>query len=202
VSLLDRFRRIERSRQEPPAPAVDPETAERIESVERPGRTPGAPSSSGADLDRFAPPPPPPIELVETDADQRPFTRCMRCGMDHNVFATECAGCGASLDTQAQRDFNERLWRQRQGEREVEARMAAEREELRARAEAELAASRRAMGEALAREVGERERARLSRDGLGGREGAALGEVAGGIADAVGAAARWLRDRLFRAGPR
>ncbi len=165
MSRLRRFLRIERPRSERPDDLdPSPETAERFGGVERPGPRPGAPRSSGADLGRFGPDPEPRIELLETDASDRPFTRCMRCGMDHNVFATECAGCGASLDTEPQREFNERLWAQRQEEEARDARGEAERRAIAARAEAELSAARRAMGEELAREVGRRERRRLGMD--------------------------------------
>ncbi len=100
MSSLRRFLRIESPRTERPDPAEPShETAERFEGVERPGKAPGAPRSSGADLGRFGPDPEPRIELLQADAADRPFTRCMRCGMDHSVFATECSGCGASLDT-------------------------------------------------------------------------------------------------------
>ena len=133
MSLLDRFRRIERSRREAPAPAFDPDTAERIEGVEGPGRAPSTPSSSGGDLERFAPPPPAQLELLPEDADRRPFTRCMRCGMDHNFLVAECTGCGARLDTPEQRAFNERLWAERQVARAEEERLHAEREAERAR---------------------------------------------------------------------
>jgi hypothetical protein len=187
VSVLDRFRRIERSRREAPWPAADPETAERIEGLERPSPPPAGPAASGADLDRFAPPPPAQVELALADDARRPFTRCMRCGMDHNVLVTECAGCGASLDTPAQREFNDRLWRERQAERAAEERLEAEREALRTGDAERLAAERRALGEALAREVGERERRRLAREGVGepGTIDAedAIAWVAGGIAE-------------------
>src|SRR5512133_821146 len=181
MSRLPRFLRIERPRSER-RDDVDPspETAERFGGVERPGPRPGAPRSSGADLGRFGPEPEPRIELLQTDAADRPFTRCMRCGMDHNVFATECSGCGASLDTEPQREFNERLWAQRQEQEARDARVEAERRAAAARAEAELSAARRAMGEELAREVGRRERRRLGMDeGWGGvddgGDGAPLG---------------------------
>jgi hypothetical protein len=91
----------------------------------------------------------------------------MRCGMDHGVFATECTGCGASLDTEEQRAFNEQLWARRQAEAAREEAAAAERRELEARARAELDRERRALGETLAREVGDRERRRLG-GGSGG----------------------------------
>lgn len=174
MSRLRRFLRIERPRSERPDDAdQSPETAERFGAVERPGPVPAPPRSSGAGLGRFGPEPEPTIELVAADASERPFTRCMRCGMDHNVFATECSGCGASLDTEPQRAFNERLWAKRQEESAREAEADAERRELAARAEAELAASRRAMGEELAREVGRAERRRLGAGGLDGGWGLA-----------------------------
>ncbi len=170
MSRLRRFLRIERPRAGRPGDVdPSPETAERFEDSERPGPTPGAPRSSGADLGRFGPDPEPRIELLETDAADRPFTRCMRCGMDHNVFATECSGCGARLDTEPQREFNDRLWAKRQEDAAREAAAEAERRAQAARAEAELSTARRAMGEELAREVGRRERMRLGvEDGLGG----------------------------------
>ncbi len=159
---LRRFLKLERPRPERAAEdGTAPSTAERFGGVERPRASPERPRTSGARLDRFGPEPDPPIELVETSAQERPFTRCMRCGRDHNIFAVECDGCSASLDTAAQREFNELLWAERQEEAAREARHAAEREELRCRAQAEAEERRRAMGEELAREVGERERRRL-----------------------------------------
>jgi hypothetical protein len=175
VSRLRRFLHLERPRQQAPEDAdPDAATAERFEGVGRPGASPSAPRSSGADLGRFGPEPEPAIELVDIDAGERPFTRCMRCGMDHNVFVTRCGGCGASLDTAEQREFNEKLWAKRREDEARDARMAAERRELQARSEAELAAARRAMGEELAREIGRRERRRLDAElGDDGWSGAA-----------------------------
>lgn len=189
VSRLRRFLHIERSRTERPEADAEPAaaTAGRFGTVERPGARPQAPRSSGAELDRFGPEPDPAIELVETAAGEQPFTRCVRCGMDHGVFATECSGCGASLDTKPQREFNERLWRRRQEEAGREAVHEAELRALRIREGDELASGRRALGEALAREVGERERRRLD------------GELGGG-AFGWDAAARLLRRLLRGAG--
>lgn len=175
---LRRFLHIERPRDERGEGAEDARpsgAADRFEGVERPGAAPPAPSTSGAGLGRFGPDPEPRIDLVETDAGERPFTRCMRCGMDHGVFATECAGCGASLDTEPQREFNERLWARRQEEAAREAKAAAERRAEADRAGAEAAAARQRLGEELAREVAERERLRLGGEGLGGRGWGSLG---------------------------
>jgi ribosomal protein L37E len=163
---MRRFLHLERARSggptaEPPREQPD-STEERIAGVERPGTVPGvAPRHrTGADLKRFGPEPEPKLELVDSEG-RRPFTRCHRCGADSNVFATICEGCGLSLDTPEQREFDERFWAARAAEGEQEARAAAERQELRDRAEAEEAHARRAMGEAIAREVGESERRRL-----------------------------------------
>lgn len=171
---LRRFLHLERAR--PGGPGAEPSrevpggTEERFTGVERPQPGPAAPSRprTGARLERFGPEPEPTLELVDVDGS-RPFIRCRRCGMDNNVFATACQGCGVSLDTPEQHDFDERFWTARQAEAEREAREAGERRELQARAEAEAARERRAMGEAMAREVGERERRRL--DGWMGRGG-------------------------------
>jgi ribosomal protein L37E len=198
MSLLDRFRRIERSRREAPVPAGDPDTAGRIEGVERPLAGPTHPAASGADLDRFAPPPPAPVELVPADADRRPFTRCLRCGMDHHALASECAGCGAALDTPEQRAFNDGLWAERRAERAEEERLHAEREVERLRAAAELAVERRAAAESLAREVGERERRRLQAGGFEGGMDEALGLIVLWTASGLAAAARWIRRMLGR----
>jgi hypothetical protein len=170
VPRLRRFLHLERPRaaaDEAAGPDPGAGTAERFEGVERPGARPAAASSSGARLDRFGPEPEPSIELVEAGGGAQPFTRCMRCGMDHGVFATSCTGCGASLDTAEQREFNERLWARRQAEGAREAAASAARREHEARAQAELARARRAMGEELAREVGRRERARLGEEEWG-----------------------------------
>ena len=172
---LSRFLHLERARpgrpDGPAARSAEAATEERIAAVERPGDRPAGADRprTGASLERFGPEPDPGIELVEADG-RRPFIRCRRCSMDNNVFATACQGCGLSLDTAEQREFDERFFAAREAEGERERRAQAEREELRARAEAEEARTLRAMGEAIAREVGESERRRL--DGWWGPGGA------------------------------
>jgi hypothetical protein len=175
---LRRFLHLERARPdrpeaEPAREGADP-TGERIAGVERPTAAPAGASrgpQTGAQLGRFGPEPEPRIELADTEG-RRAFIRCRRCGADANVFATECGGCGISLDTPEQHDFDERFWAARQAEADREARIAAERAEIRARAEAEEARERRAAAEAMAREVGEAERRRIGRwGGWGGRAG-------------------------------
>ena len=178
MSRLSRFLHLERERSGQPEEAdPSPGTAERFEGMERPGPGPGAPRSSGADLDRFGPEPPPRIELLETPPGRQPFKRCMRCGMDHGVFASECSGCGASLETAAQRAFNEALWAGLREDAAREALAGAELEAARERGRAELSAARRAMGEQLAREVADRERSRLGGEGGAFGDGWSSGDV-------------------------
>lgn len=166
TSPLRRFLHLERPRPARGAETADAPspTAGRFDGVERPAPDPRPAHRTGAQLDRFGPEPEPGIELVETAAGARPFTRCLRCGMDHNVFATSCTGCAASLDTPEQHAFNERLWAGRQVEAAREAAMAKERQALRDSGSAEEARARRELGETLAREVGDSERARLDRE--------------------------------------
>ncbi|BDG03879.1 hypothetical protein [Anaeromyxobacter oryzae] len=177
---LGRFRHLEgpRTERDDPATPAPTASAERFEGVERPaGGAPVAAPRTGARLDRFGPEPDPVIELVDTEG-QRPFTRCIRCGMDSNVFATTCPGCGASLDTEEQRSFNERLWASRQAEAAREAAASAERQALQAAEAEEDARTRRAMAESMAREVGDLERRRLDAEEgrwSGGRWGGGWG---------------------------
>ena len=55
------------------------------------------------------------LELAEP-SDAQPFQRCGFCEMDNARFALRCLNCARSLDTDEQRDFNQRLWAQRQSE--------------------------------------------------------------------------------------
>jgi hypothetical protein len=171
VSRLRRFLHIERSRAATPDPAPEPDgaTTRRIEGLERPAPAAAPPARSGADLDRFAPPPAPSLELAPAAAGERPFTRCLRCGMDHHVAALECSHCGARLDDADCLAFNETLWRERLAEAAREDAASVERQAARAEAEAEAARDRRAAAEGLAREIGDAERRRLDAElGPGG----------------------------------
>jgi hypothetical protein len=168
---LRRFLHLERAR--PASGAAEPSQAptQRFAGVERPGEAaPQEATPTGVQLDRFGPDPEPSLELAPADADARPFTRCPRCGMDHGLHARACSRCGAPLDGEDARAFNDRLWAERRAEAAREAEAAAKR----AATQADVAQDRRLL-EALAREVGDAERRRLSRDGwadVGGWSGA------------------------------
>jgi hypothetical protein len=170
---LTRFLHLERPR---PAAGGDagrapPEAGGRFDAVERPKAGPAPRPATGARLERFEPAaaPEPALEVLETGAGERPFTRCMRCGTDHGLHATECTTCGASLDTRAQHAFNERLWAERQAEAAREREQGARLRAAQEAASAEEARARRAYAETLAREAGDLERRRLGQLGLGDR---------------------------------
>jgi hypothetical protein len=130
------------------------------------GSAPEPPPSPTAS--RFSDPPPSTgLELDVAPDDEQPFRRCCRCEVDSGRFASACANCGADLLSDEQRVFNERLWAERRREAaDIERENAARREAAR-RAEEEATRAQRAAAEALAREVGDRERQRLANDGWG-----------------------------------
>jgi hypothetical protein len=173
---LSRFEHLERARPTAPGAAPEPSGASsgRIAAVEpsHAGARPPAALPTGASLPRFDPEPEPTLELADTGA-RRPFTRCARCGTDSNAFLTACQGCGAPLDSAAQRAFDARFWAERDAQAAAEARAEQALEAGRDRARAEEAAARQAMGEALAREVGDAERRRLDWSVGGARLGGA-----------------------------
>ena len=131
-----------------------------------PARTPPPPRPSipSTSTDRFRPPPERPLETADERTGAQPFIRCMDCQMDNTVYAATCQNCAAELDTEAQRAFNERLWKERQAQAEKDRREQAERERALQREAAEQARSRREMAEELAR----REKDRVDADYDGG----------------------------------
>jgi hypothetical protein len=150
VKFLSRFQRLERSRRsEEPARQT---TGERFRAIEP---LAPLPESRPGDLARFAPPPEPAIQL-QPHSDAQPFVRCPACGVDSPLGARRCA-CGTALDTLEAVAFNTALW-----DRHREEASAHEAERARVR-DHELANARhvqderRALGEALAREIAERE---------------------------------------------
>jgi hypothetical protein len=152
VKFLSRFQRLERSRR-----AEEPErrtTAERFAVIEP---LASIPDPQASDLARFAPPVEPerPLEL-QARSDAQPFVRCPSCGLDSPPGTRRCT-CGTALNTLEAVAFNTQLW-----DRHREEVNRHETEETRSRAE-ELEEARRhqeenrQLGEALAREIAERE---------------------------------------------
>jgi hypothetical protein len=102
------------------------------------------------------------VEVAEADA--QPFLRCMRCEVDASRYARACPNCGADLDDPEQRAWNARLWARRREERDQLEQASRARQDGVAEAEAEAAVARRQAAEALARQVGDEVRERLSRE--------------------------------------
>ena len=116
--------------------------------------------------------PPPPHEVAtkarftgepsgiatEPDFGEQPFLRCPRCEADNTRYAQRCTNCQTPLTGEDVRAWNERLWAERKAQR-------AQEEAARRQAHPsgdDLLRQNRMLGEALAREVAEREQARLS----------------------------------------
>lgn len=139
---FSRFRSLEKERRDPPAPAANPGgSSARFESLETAAPAAG-PASTSVVAERFAAPPgaapaapirtledaqraagaPSGLELAAVNEGDQPFVRCARCEIDNHALAERCSHCGESLNTPAQRAYNERLWAQRQAEREQQLR--------------------------------------------------------------------------------
>ena len=101
------------------------------------------------------------VPIAEPEpAEAQPFIRCSVCETDASRFAKRCPNCGTLLDTPDQRRFNDRLWSQRLEEKKQSDREVSELRERGAAANLD-ADQQRKLGEQLAREVYEREHARL-----------------------------------------
>ncbi|HEY7724166.1 MAG TPA: hypothetical protein VH880_02440 [Anaeromyxobacteraceae bacterium] len=166
---LRRFEHLERPRRDGPDGDERPSAGERIQGVEAHGGPAGGPAVPGEVRRRFEPPRPRLPEVADASGDEQPFTRCQRCQTDSSRYAATCTTCGEDLRTPEQRAYNERLWAEHRRERdEIDAANAERRAEAE-KEEAEAAKVRRQAAEEMAREVGDQERDRLERDGLGGQ---------------------------------
>ena len=152
MRFLPRFQRLERSRPEQgPARSA---TGERFGAIE-----PAAPLPEvhpGA-LERFAPPVEPPLELAPR-SDAQPFVRCPACGADSAPGARRCQ-CGTALDTLEAVAFNAELWDRHRSEQAAHETLHQRTREAELEAASRLQQERRALGEAIAREIAARERA-------------------------------------------
>jgi hypothetical protein len=164
-SFSSRFKKLEKARDAQKAAPTPLASPGRFGKDAPPAPAEDLPKPAEA-LSRFRPatPLPPGEEMPVADAEPegtQPFQRCAVCETDSTRFAQSCANCGARLDTPEQRAFNERVWAQH---REENARTDAELAKIQrdTAGDETLARSQRQLGEMLARQVGERERARLS----------------------------------------
>ena len=122
----------------------------RFLNLERPHRPGDAPRHEVATKARFTGEPS--GIALEPDFGEQPFLRCPRCEADNSRYAERCVNCQGPLTGEEVRAWNERLWTERKAQQAQE----------RTRMEESLLQQNRKLGEALAREVGERERSRLS----------------------------------------
>ena len=150
MKFLSRFQRLERSRRA--EGTARHTTAERFRVIEP---LASIPDPQGGDLARFAPPVERPLEL-QPRSEAQPFVRCPSCRVASPLGARRC-GCGTALDTLEAVAFNTALW-----DRHRDEVTRHEAEQTRSRTEQLEDARRRqeenrALGEALAREIAERE---------------------------------------------
>jgi hypothetical protein len=127
----------------------------RFLNLERPHRPGEAPHHEVATKARFTGEPS--GIALEPDFGEQPFLRCPRCEADNSRYAERCMNCQGALTGEEVRAWNERLWAERKAQKAQENTAVA-----RTRVEQSLLEQNRKLGEALAREMGERERARLS----------------------------------------
>jgi hypothetical protein len=125
----------------------------RFLNLERPRRPGEAPPHEVATAARFTGQPS--GMALQPDVGQQPFLRCPRCEADNSRYAERCANCQAALTGEDVRAFNEKLWEERLAQHAQESPAVEQ-----TRMERALLEQNRLLGEALAREVGER--ARLS----------------------------------------
>src|SRR5438067_1803471 len=143
----------------------------RFFNLERARKPQGTPAHWGVTRERFGAGPPTPqqidrgfreareaqlesgVEIEKASADEQPFLRCPVCEADNSKYAVKCLNCSQRLDTDEARAWNERFWRERRGEMQVQrgAEQALEERQDQARN------AQRALGEVLARQVAQTE---------------------------------------------
>jgi hypothetical protein len=127
----------------------------RFLKLERPRRPGDAPHHEVVTTARFTGDPA--GIALQPDVGKQPFIRCPRCEADNSRFTERCTNCQGPLSGDDVRAWNEKLWSDRQTEAAREQTALEQ-----SRGERDMVQQNRLLGEALAREVGERERARLS----------------------------------------
>jgi hypothetical protein len=153
---LTRFLNLERPRPARDEPAHDVMTPGRFTPEAVKPAAPARPAHAVMTKGRFDPP-----ELqLSQDHGEQPFLRCPSCEADNGRFALKCINCSARLDTEEVHAFNHQLWEARHGEAEAARLVEEERQRSLEADRVALQADQRALGESIAEEVGDRERAR------------------------------------------
>jgi hypothetical protein len=152
VKFLERFQRLERSRQGR-GPARSATGEQRFEAIEP---LAPLPETHRAAVERFAPPVEAPLQL-QPHSDAQPFVRCPACGVDSAVGTRRCQ-CGKLLDTLDVVAFNTQLWDRHRAEQVDHESVHYRTREADLESAAELQRERQALGESIAREIAARER--------------------------------------------
>lgn len=115
MSRLDRFKRLEARRAERAGEGAK-NTEARFSHVEQERPPAEAPVSRPAVQRMERQVSEQPLALDTRSTEEQQFIRCMICEADNGRFAQVCVHCGAALQTEQQREFNEQFWRQRRSE--------------------------------------------------------------------------------------
>jgi len=136
VKFLERFQRMERSRQ---------------------GRDPVRSATGEQRFEAIEPRAPLPEGHRAAMSDAQPFVRCPACGTDSAVGTRRCQ-CGKVLDTLEVVAFNTQLWDRRRAEHAEHESVNRRTREGDLESAAELQRERQALGESIAQEIAARER--------------------------------------------
>ena len=207
MSRLDRFKRLEAPRTERAGDEASKKTEERFTRMEQeraPGEAPPPRRPAAQRVERQVGDQP--LALDNRSTQEQQFIRCMCCEADNSRYAQVCIHCGAPLQTDEQREYNEKFWRQRQVEVAQEqqaveqfhagkAKLTAEQAELVARAQAEMVKEARGGGE-----EGDAPGIRLIRgiESTSGQVMAVIGFVVMGMIS-LGCLAKWQPGRTWLA---
>jgi len=115
MSRLDRFKHLEAPRADRSGEG-DKNTEERFNRVEQ-ERAPSEarpPRPAAQRMERQVSDQP--LALDQRSTEEQQFIRCMHCEADNSRYAHACIHCGAPLQTDEQRDYNEQFWRKRRSE--------------------------------------------------------------------------------------
>ncbi len=141
---LTRFLNLEKARKGGTDEHV-PVTAARFSGEEPPAAAPDFAAERAAQIESG-------VEVEKTSDAEQPFLRCPVCEADNSKFAVRCINCQGRLDTDEVRAWNARLWQQRRAQAALAEKPAPP---------PPLVEQNRLLGEALAREVAEREKMRM-----------------------------------------
>ena len=148
---LTRFMNLEKARKPSGDEPEVPVTAARFSGEEAPPQQHDFAAERAAQVESG-------VEIEKPSDAEQPFLRCPVCEADNSKFAAKCINCQSRLDTDAVHAWNAKFWQERRAQAAAQP----------APPQVPLVEQNRMLGEALAREVAEREKMRM---GMGMMQG-------------------------------